>query len=292
MNEIKDIAQQELLIKDGQTVITTAQLAEVYGTTAKNITNNFQRNKDRFTEGKHYFVLQGEELREFKNKTSERGVPLSSSNSMYLWTRRGASRHCKILGTDKAWEQFDYLEENYFDRDKNPLDVSELSPELQMFKQLWDMQARQELEQKRIVAEQKQQAEQLNRIEQKQKTIIETFVSTADGENFRDWANKCISKIAESPKFDKGVGPNSNYAFARNESYERLKKKWKCNLEDRVSRAKGRALQRNPGISKKELDSINRLTIISADKSLRPVYETVIKEMMIAYCVDTDIKNR
>lgn len=100
----------------GQVVITTAQLAEVYGTTSKNITNNFQRNIERFIEGKHYFVLKGDELKEYKSKTSERGVPLSSANSMYLWTRRGASRHCKILGTDKAWEQFDYLEDNYFER--------------------------------------------------------------------------------------------------------------------------------------------------------------------------------
>lgn len=100
----------------GQVVITTAQLAEVYGTTSKNITNNFQRNNDRFIEGKHYFVLKGDELKEYKSKTSERGVPISSANSMYLWTRRGASRHCKILGTDKAWEQFDYLEDNYFDK--------------------------------------------------------------------------------------------------------------------------------------------------------------------------------
>ena len=103
---------------EGQVVITTAQLAEVYGTTSKNITNNFQRNNDRFIEGKHYFVLKGDELKEYKSKTSERGLPISSANSMYLWTRRGASRHCKILGTDKAWEQFDYLEDHYFD--KNP----------------------------------------------------------------------------------------------------------------------------------------------------------------------------
>ena len=33
---------------------------------------------------------------------------------MYLWTERGANRHCKILDTDKAWEQFDNLEETYF----------------------------------------------------------------------------------------------------------------------------------------------------------------------------------
>lgn len=116
---------------NGQIVITTAQLAEIYETTPKNITKNFQRNKDRFEVGKHYFVLQGEELREFMTVAPERCLPPSTSIA-YLWTRRGASRHCKILGTDKAWEQFDYLEENYFDRKpmlpdlSNPMKLLEL----------------------------------------------------------------------------------------------------------------------------------------------------------------------
>ncbi len=35
-------------------------------------------------------------------------------NCLYLWTERGANRHCKILDTDKAWKQFDNLEETYF----------------------------------------------------------------------------------------------------------------------------------------------------------------------------------
>lgn len=97
-----------------QIVITTSQLAEAYGTTAKNISGNFSRNKDRFIEGKHYFTLQGEELKEFMRVSAESGLPQYTSIA-YLWTRRGASRHCKILGTDKAWEQFDYLEDNYFE---------------------------------------------------------------------------------------------------------------------------------------------------------------------------------
>ncbi len=116
MEEIKDISKQPLVIWKGQTVITTAQLAEVYGATADNISDNFNRNKDRFTVGKHYILLEGNELREFKNYSAESGLVSKNARQLYLWTRRGASRHCKILGTDKAWEQFDYLEENYFDR--------------------------------------------------------------------------------------------------------------------------------------------------------------------------------
>lgn len=118
MDDIHDISKQPLIEWESQTVITTAQLAKVYGTTTKNVTKNFNRNKERFEIGKHYFVLQGEELKEFMRVAPERYLPPSTSIA-YLWTRRGASRHCKILGTDKAWEQFDYLEDNYFDREKH-----------------------------------------------------------------------------------------------------------------------------------------------------------------------------
>ena len=38
--------------------------------------------------------------------------------SLYLWTKRGASRHAKILDTDKAWDVFDELEQSYFDNNK------------------------------------------------------------------------------------------------------------------------------------------------------------------------------
>lgn len=94
----------------GQRVITTAMLAEAYGTTEDNIRRNFGRNRGKFTEGKHYFHLEGEELRSFRSNRTISPVV----NQLYLWTERGANRHCKILDTDKAWEQFDHLEETYF----------------------------------------------------------------------------------------------------------------------------------------------------------------------------------
>ena len=181
---------------------------------------------------------------------------------------------------EEAREYFTQLEERV---KQKVIDRSQLPVTMQIMYAMMDEQAK-------MTLKQQEQDRKIQVLEQKQDTIIETFKTTADDDNFKTWANRCIVKIAESPKFDKGVGTNSNYAFARNESYDRLKKKWKCNLDDRVSRAKGRALQRNPGISKTELDSINKLTIISADKSLRPVYETVLKEMMIAYCVESNTK--
>lgn len=155
---------------------------------------------------------------------------------------------------------------------------SQLSPQMQMFYAIADGQAKMELEQKR-------QAEQMNRIEQKQDAIVETFQRTDSVEDFQKWANDRIAQIAESPKFDKGYGRSKNYSLARSESYERLKQKRNCRLDDRVQKAKGRALEERPDIKKSELDKINKIYIIANDKDLRPAYELVIKEMMVYYCV-------
>ena len=98
----------------GQKVITTAMLAEAYETDTANIRNNFKRNKNKFVEGKHYYFLTGDELREFKSNVTVSYAVGNIANALYLWTERGANHHCKILDTDKAWEQFENLEETYF----------------------------------------------------------------------------------------------------------------------------------------------------------------------------------
>ena len=97
-----------------QRILTTEQLAEVYGTEANNIKNNFNNHQDQFIEGKHYYLLQGEDLRAFKNQVNDIDLVSKHTAALYLWTERGASRHCKILDTEKAWEQFDNLEDTYF----------------------------------------------------------------------------------------------------------------------------------------------------------------------------------
>ena len=50
---------------DGQRVITTELLAQVYETDTNNIKNNFNNHKDNFKAGIHYFLLKGDALRAF-----------------------------------------------------------------------------------------------------------------------------------------------------------------------------------------------------------------------------------
>ena len=97
---------------NNQRVLTTAQIAEQYGTDSKVISNNFNRNKTRYIEGKHYYCLTGEVKRDFLNRHQiEDG---SRATNFYLWTEKGALLHAKSLNTDKAWEAYECLVDTYF----------------------------------------------------------------------------------------------------------------------------------------------------------------------------------
>ncbi|MDE1476400.1 ORF6N domain-containing protein [Xenorhabdus bovienii] len=116
-NELVPISAKELQIVEyhGQRVVTTEQLAAGYGAEIKSIQNNFNRNQSRFTEGKHFFKIEGQELTGLRSSFS--GAQISNKTRiLYLWTERGAANHSKMLETDQAWNYFDDLTEFYFTR--------------------------------------------------------------------------------------------------------------------------------------------------------------------------------
>lgn len=104
-------------------VLTTQQIAEAYGSDTRVISNNFNRNKERYIEGKHYICLEGEELKDFK--TNHQFDESSRINKLYLWTEKGAFLHAKSLNTDTAWEVYDRLVDNYFNK-KKPMSPVEM----------------------------------------------------------------------------------------------------------------------------------------------------------------------
>lgn len=77
---------------------------------------NYRNNIDRFIEGKHYFKIEGEELKNFRLTTNQIGSQIGPRvRFLNLWTDRGAARHAKMLGTDEAWDVWEMLEGAYFD---------------------------------------------------------------------------------------------------------------------------------------------------------------------------------
>ena len=107
--------------RGNQRVMTTAVLADEYNTTSDVISKNFNRNKDKYVEGKHFYCLEGEELKEFK-ANGQIEDQLKFSTKLYLWTQKGAFLHAKSLNTDRAWEIYDVLVDTYFKKHEDLLE--------------------------------------------------------------------------------------------------------------------------------------------------------------------------
>lgn len=99
----------------GHPVITTEMLAKAYGCSAKNIRDNFANNRERFVEGKHFFMLTNGDLKAFRDYTENFGVVVPARTRHFtIYTERGALQHAKSIGTDETWTVYDVLVETFF----------------------------------------------------------------------------------------------------------------------------------------------------------------------------------
>lgn len=130
--------------------------------------------------------------------------------------------------------------------------------------------------------EQKRQAKEIDNVKETQKTITQALGKDIE-EDFRSWVKHSLSSVAESENYQYIGSQQERHQTVRAESYERLNVKRPCNLNLKVEREQGRAAA--AGASQTRIKAINKLTIIEADKDLRPVYESVVREMLVAYCV-------
>lgn len=244
-------------------ILTTEQLAEIYGTTVDNIKVNFNNHKDNFKKGKHYFYIEGEELREFKSQVNNIYPPLINkfTSNLYLWTERGANRHCKILDTDKAWEQFDNLEETYFK-------VKEVKPQC-----IEDVliQSLQEMKEVRL---QLQEVKQAN-ADTKQEIQDMRDTITLSPTSWRKDTTAIVNKIALN------IGGYDHIKAIREESYKFLNERMGADVKTRLTNKRRRMA--DEGVCKSKRDKLTILDVIQDDKKLIEGYVAIIKEMAIKY---------
>ena len=238
---------------EGKRVLTTAQLAESYETTSKVISNNFNRNSDRYTEGKHFYRLTGDEKREFCNRHQiEDG---SKATDFYLWTEKGALLHAKSLNTDKAWEVYDFLVENYFQK-KEP-DYSALSPQLQFMIQM--EQRQKELE--TAVRSTNQRIDDMREVMQ------------PVSDDWRPAMNKLVNRIAAAAEYPIGE--------LRLDIYDEVDIRGGVHLDTRLEHLRERMWDR--GASETYIDRLNKLDVIAQDKKLIAIYVAIVREFAAKY---------
>ena len=194
----------------------------------------------------------------------------------YKLTARFAKKLSMTQKNQKGEEAREYFTKVEDGAKEMVLRMQEMSPQLQFMINM-------EMEQKRQKAEQERQAEELQKVKENQKVITQALAKPVEMD-FRTWVKNNISAIAGSENYPFIGGTKERYQAVWNESYEHLNHKRSCRLSQRVARARGDAA--TAGATKRQIEEINKLSIIEGDKDLKPVYESVIREMLAAYNVE------
>lgn len=158
----------------------------------------------------------------------------------------------------------------------NQLDTSQLSPSLQMFNQLFQAMANNEIEQKRLqqgITEAKQEA-----AEAKKEIAGMREVMTLNPNSWRNEVSNILNKIAK----ERG-GTQEAYREIRNQSYKLLDERAGAKLEIRLTNRRRKVLEETG--SKSKADKVSKLDVIADDKRLTEIYLAIVKEMAIKYKV-------
>lgn len=118
-----------VLSHEGQPVVASGVLADLYGCTSQAIEAAFSAHRHLFAEGRHHHTLTGQSLRAFRPFAAARGVHIAPrAQHCLLWRRQGAALHAHLHGTDKAWQAFETLDETVFNPPRNAARQHPLPP--------------------------------------------------------------------------------------------------------------------------------------------------------------------
>jgi len=257
---------------EGKKAILVKEIAEIHGRELRVINQNIERNRLRFKDGIDILDLKGTE---FEITLSDHGIynqnSINRSEKIYMLSERGYAKLLKILEDDVAWEQYEKLVDGYFNMRGQTLNTSELSPELQMFKQIFDTVAKQQLENKQMKEEIKETKEEIQGI----RDIV--AINTT---NWRKDTSSLISKISLK------LGGYENINLLREESYRILEERGRTRLSVKLTNKRRRMAEE--GVCKSKRDKLNKLDVIADDNRLVETYIAIVKEMAIKYGISTN----
>ena len=265
MSSLVKINNQNLEVKefDGQRVVTFKDIDTLHERVEGTAGRNFRENKERFIENVDFFFVKPADIQNNEIRRSE-----INNSGTYLITESGYLMLVKSFTDDLAWKVQRQLVNTYFRAKEQNLLINQLSPNLQLFNQLFQALANNELEQKKL-----QQAV----TETKQEVQAIRDVVALNPNAWRKETAKMINKMARK------IGGFEHIQRIREESYKMLDEKLGVSLAARLLNKKKRmALE---GVCKSKIDKVNKLDVIADDKKLINGYVNIIKELAIKYGV-------
>ena len=115
MAELVKIEDTELAIREynGQRVVTFKDIDTVHKRPTGTARKAFNRNKDRFEAGKHYFILQYKGENSNVHQTDIRNI-IVPNRGITILTERGYLMLAKVFDDDLSWKVQDQLVDTYF----------------------------------------------------------------------------------------------------------------------------------------------------------------------------------
>lgn len=260
MNELIRIGNSDISIKEykGQRVVTLKDVDMVHerpGGTAK---RNFNTNKKRFIEGVDFFLVSSDEIR------TSHIFPISDNDYMdkILLTEQGYLMLVKSFTDDLAWDVQRQLVNGYFKVRKL---ANDLSPQLQLFQQMFEAVA----EQERTAREAKELAERAIETTDNIKEAVKPIF-----DNWRDEMRLKFNRIQRST--------DKQFNILRNDMYSELESRASCDLNARLRNMRERMSDK--GYKKSDINKLNKMDVIEQDKKLREIFSKIVTEYEIKYC--------
>ncbi len=161
----------------------------------------------------------------------------------------------------------DTLAEAFLPAAANP-NFTSLSPELQMFKAIFDSVAKTELKQK-------EQDKAIEAVNQKVDGIRDVVVLSPN--SWREECRKLLAKVAQAR------GGGGAYQEVNAEVFQLVDERARVSLETRLTNKRRRMA--DEGVCKSKRDKLNKVDVIADDTKLIEIYIAIVKEMAVKYGV-------
>ena len=161
----------------------------------------------------------------------------------------------------------DTLAEAFLPAAANP-NFTSLSPELQMFKAIFDSVAKTELKQK-------EQDKAIEAVNQKVDGIRDVVVLSPN--SWREECRKLLAKVAQAR------GGGGAYQEVNAEVFQLVDERARVSLETRLTNQRRRMA--DEGVCKSKRDKLNKVDVIADDTKLIEIYIAIVKEMAVKYGV-------
>ncbi|KIL45735.1 Rha family transcriptional regulator [Jeotgalibacillus soli] len=244
----------QVINQNGQLLIDSRDVAEMIDRPHNDLMKTIRGYIKHLTQGN--FSLSDFFIESTYKDSTSRLLPC------FLLTRKG----CEMVANKMTGEKGVLFTAAYVTRfeemERALTSTAGLSPELQMFKQLFDVVAKKELEDKR-------RDEEIKALSTNVVQIKETFLQRDD--DWRDAINRMMKRA--------GFIAGGNYSDLRKMSYERLEERAKCNINIRLANLKDRLEE--AGATKSKVSKTTKMDVIESDVRLKEIYMTIVKEMSI-----------